>query len=189
VEGLDLKIPCQKCGYFISAGARFCNQCGERLLPPPYVPPVLEAEPTAVASAPVTTRFRPEEHPLKPPPGSPPPAELAPNIAATLCYSLSIISGLIFLSLRPYSRHPFVRFHAYQSIYFFFAIFILHFIILFLSVPLPDILSGLMSSGLRLVAAGGTFWLMYQSYLGVRFKFPIIGDLAEAQSNSGGTVI
>ncbi|NDD63495.1 MAG: hypothetical protein EBZ36_05905 [Acidobacteria bacterium] len=100
-----------------------------------------------------------------------------------LCYPLSIVSGLLFLSLRPYSQHPFVRFHAYQSIYFFFVLFILNFILLVLSVLIPDILDKMMNSGLRLIAVGGTLWLMYQSYLGVRFRFPYIGDQAETQAN------
>jgi uncharacterized membrane protein len=179
-----LKRLCQRCGYFVNETARFCNQCGQRLLPTQPAEPsppagmVIPIQPTA----PATTRIENLQGQLTPPPGAPPPAELAPNIAAMLCYSLSVISGLIFLALRPYNQHPFVRFHAYQSVYFFFVLFILYFIVLVLSVPFPDVLGRLMQSGLWLVAAGGTIWLMYKSYLGVRVRFPYVGDLAEAQS-------
>lgn len=201
-----MKRLCHKCGYFINETARFCNQCGERLLPiaaaelvnqtpsdqaedrPEDQPEVLivplqASTPPHTASLLVNEERAKSEEPVNLPPGAPPPAELAPNIAAMLCYPLSIVSGLIFLSLRPYSQLSFVRFHAYQSIYFFFVLFILNFIVIVLSVLLPDFLERLMNSGLRLLAVGGTFWLMYQAYLGVRFKFPYVGDLAETQSN------
>lgn len=115
-------------------------------------------------------------------PGVPAPAELAPNMAGLLCYPLSIVTGLIFLALRPYSQHAYVRFHAYQSIYFFFAMLILNVVLGILSILLPTALENLMSSGLRLIATGGTIWMMYQAWLGVKFKLPMIGDLAESQS-------
>ena len=115
-------------------------------------------------------------------PGVSAPAELAPNIAGLLCYPLSIVTGLIFLALRPYSQHAYVRFHAYQSIYFFFAMLILNVVLGILSILLPTALENLMSSGLRLIATGGTVWMMYQAWLGVKFKLPMIGDLAESQS-------
>lgn len=187
-----MKRLCHKCGYFINETARFCNQCGERLAPMAASQPVQPTHsdrsgetivPIEASTAAQTSGLDRKEAQLNQPPEGPPPAELAPNIAAMLCYPLSIVSGLIFLSLRPYSQHSFVRFHAYQSIYFFFVLFILNFIILVLSVLLPDILERLMDSGLRLLAIGGTLWLMYQSYLGVKFRFPFVGDLAETQSN------
>ncbi len=99
-----------------------------------------------------------------------------------LCYPLSIVSGLIFLALRPYSQHPFVRFHAYQSVYFFFALLVLNFVLGILSILLPATLESLMFAGLRLIGLGGTAWLMYQAWLGVKFKLPLLGDLAETQS-------
>lgn len=167
---------CPNCGASVYDTARFCNQCGAQLMP------------TQAAEIPIrppaTSPFGSEAPPPIPvrsaPP--PPPAELAPNIAGLLCYPLSIVSGLIFLALRPYSQHQFVRFHAYQSVYFFFTLLVLNFVLGILSILLPATIENLMASGLRLVAIGGTGWAMYQAWLGVMFKFPMIGDLAETQS-------
>lgn len=165
---------CQKCGASVYETARFCNQCGEQLLPTQAAAPPLQP--------PATSRLPGGANPMAPVPGPPPPDELAPNIAGLLCYPLSIVSGLIFLALRPYSQHQFVRFHAYQSVYFFFALLVLKFVLNILSALLPTILESLMFGGLRLIAFGGTAWLMYQAWHGVKFKLPLVGDLAETQS-------
>ena len=167
---------CPKCGSSVYDTARFCNQCGERLLPtqaaaPPRPAPLTSQlgniDSPSTASTPVQT----------------PPSELAPNIAGMLCYLLSIISGLIFLALRPYNRHKFVRFHAYQSVYFFFALLVLNFVLGLFTILMPATIDSLLDTGLRLTGLGGSAWMMYQAYLGVQFKLPYIGDLAENQAN------
>ncbi|MFM8394589.1 MAG: zinc-ribbon domain-containing protein [Acidobacteriota bacterium] len=168
---------CPKCGSSVYETARFCNQCGERLLPTQAAAPP--------RPAPQTSRLEN----IAPPPIIPapatvaPPTELAPNIAGMLCYPLSIISGLIFLALRPYSQHKFIRFHAYQSVYFFFALLVLNLVLGIFSIFLPGTIESLLFSGLRLTGLGGSAWMMYQAYLGVQFKLPYIGDLAENQAN------
>jgi uncharacterized membrane protein len=40
------------------------------------------------------------------------------NVAGALCYLVGFITGVLFLALEPYSKRPFVRFHAFQSILF-----------------------------------------------------------------------
>lgn len=174
---------CPKCGSSVYETARFCNQCGERLLPTQAA-----AIPVPVRPAPQTSRLGnmapPSSLPTPPPVAQPgAPAELAPNIAGMLCYILSIISGLIFLSLRPYSQHKFVRFHAYQSIYFFFGLLVINLVLRIFSIFLPNTIESLLFFGLRLTALGGSAWMMYQAYLGVQFRLPYIGELAENQAN------
>ena len=121
-------------------------------------------------------------------PPSPPPSqragtgELTPNMAGMLCYPLSFVTGILFLVLSPYHRDPFVRFHAYQSIFFFVAITLLNVMLGIVSIVLPSFLEAMMDTGLRLLAIGGTGWLMYQAYLGNRFALPVIGEMAENQS-------
>ncbi len=39
------------------------------------------------------------------------------HVAAALCYFLGFIGAFLLLSLPPYNRRPFVRFHAFQSIF------------------------------------------------------------------------
>jgi uncharacterized membrane protein len=100
-----------------------------------------------------------------------------------LCYPLSFLTGILFLVLTPYQRNAFVRFHAYQSIFFFVGLFVLNIMLRIVSVILPDFLEGLMNAGLNLLGLGGTAWLMYQAYLGNRFALPVIGEIAENQAN------
>jgi uncharacterized membrane protein len=166
---------CPKCGSSVYETARFCNQCGERLLP------------TQAAVPPRPTQQTSRLGNYEPPstiPAPAPPTELAPNIAGMLCYPLSIISGLIFLALRPYNQHRFIRFHAYQSVYFFFTLLVLNLVLGIFTIFLPKTIESLLFSGLRLTGLGGSAWMMYQAYLGVQFKLPYIGELAENKSNN-----
>jgi uncharacterized membrane protein len=109
-------------------------------------------------------------------------ADLKPNVAGMLAYPLSFITGILFLVLTPYNKDHFVRFHAYQSIFFFVALLALNIILGVLSMVMPGFLGSLLWAGLRLLTLGGTGWLMYQAYQGNKFKLPIIGDLAETQA-------
>src|SRR5690606_13668451 len=43
---------------------------------------------------------------------------LTDNVAGALCYVLGLITGIVFLVLAPYNQRKFVRFHAFQSIFF-----------------------------------------------------------------------
>jgi len=110
-------------------------------------------------------------------------ADLKPNVAGMLTYPLSFITGILFLVLTPYNKDSFVRFHAYQSIFFFVALLGLNIILGVLLFMLPGFLFSLLATGLRLLALGGTGWLMYQAYQGNKYKLPVIGDLAETQAN------
>ena len=96
-----------------------------------------------------------------------------------LCYPLSFITGILFLVLAPYNRDRFVRFHAWQSIFFFLAMLLLSLALQVL--PWPFEWMALYS--LRLLALGGTGWLMYKAYQGERFKLPLVGDWAENQAS------
>jgi len=106
-------------------------------------------------------------------------ADIKPHVAAMLCYPLFFITGIIFLVLTPYNKDPFVRFHAYQSIFFTVALLALNIMIKILSIFLPGFLDDLLATGLGFIAVGGTIWMMYQAYRGNRVKLPVIGDMAE----------
>jgi uncharacterized membrane protein len=173
---------CKQCGATASQTARFCNKCGAQLISEQP-----EQEGTSPTMAYQTTS---QERPNYGPSSYQPPsqadsqspaanADLKPHIAALLCYPLFFITGIIFLVLRPYNKDPFVRFHAYQSIFFTVALVALNIMIKIFSIVLPGFLDDLLSSGLGLIAFCGTIWLMYQAYHGNRAKLPVIGDLAE----------
>jgi uncharacterized membrane protein len=103
------------------------------------------------------------------------------NVAGALCYILGLISGILFLVLEPYNKSKFVRFHAFQSIFFHVG-FIICMIIL-------SIVTFMLPYGLHMIVylfwlGGVGLWLyaMFQAYNNIRFKIPIIGDIAEKQS-------
>src|ERR1700722_3438253 len=87
---------CPNCGA--ETTGRFCAKCGS--------PVAADAGNT----------------PPSTPPPPPPPSFAAPglsdNVAAALCYLITILSGVLFLVLEPYNRNRTIRFHAYQSIFF-----------------------------------------------------------------------
>ena len=45
-------------------------------------------------------------------------AGLTPNVAGALAYLVGAITGILFLVIDPFKTDRFVRFHAFQSIFF-----------------------------------------------------------------------
>jgi uncharacterized membrane protein len=100
---------------------------------------------------------------------------LDPNLAGLLCYLLGLITGIVFLIIEKENR--FVRFHAYQSLAVFGALFVLSLIAGFIPLIGKPISFVLAPVGLIL-------WilLMVKAYQGERYKLPVAGDWAEEQS-------
>lgn len=182
---------CTQCGATVNDAARFCNKCGTPLAATQPTPPA-----ATPGTAPTLKYGAPNYDPAQqappyqayPPQYQPPPtttasADLQPNIAGMLCYPLSFITGLIFLVLAPYNRDRFVRFHAYQSIFFFVAMLALNIALGILGIVLPWRLERMLDRMLSLLGLAGTVWLMYQAYQGQMFKLPVVGDWAERQAN------
>ena len=94
------------------------------------------------------------------------------NIEGLLAYVLGWLTGIIFLLLEKES--DFVRFHAMQSTIMFLGLTILSIIVGFIPI-LGAILGAL------LWILGLIFWIlgMVKAYQGERYKFPIVGNLAE----------
>jgi uncharacterized membrane protein len=107
---------------------------------------------------------------------------LADNVAGMLAY-ITIIPAIIFLILEPYNRSRFVRFHAWQSIFFNIAWWILWFgLHIVAHIPLLGFLTILVWPLVGL--AGFIVWvfLLVKANQGLMFKLPVIGDLAEKQA-------
>ena len=105
-------------------------------------------------------------------------AAIPENLACALCYLLGAITGLLFLVLEPYSRNKNVRFHAFQSIFYMAAYFVINFAVGLL-VPL-----GLVwGVSFFLPMAGFILWvyLMVRAYQNHRVVLPVIGPMAEKQ--------
>ena len=159
---------CAKCGTQLTASSGFCSSCG-----------------AAVAGQSVTTST-----------GAAPAQGTASvgmtnNVAGALCYLFGFITGIVFLVLEPYNKDRFVRFHAFQSI-FFSAVCIVFSMIwssIFVSLLFtPGIgLWGLMSLIFLVIRLGmfaGWLFLMYKAYNNEEYKLPIIGDIAAKQAGA-----
>jgi uncharacterized membrane protein len=111
------------------------------------------------------------------------------NVAAALTYVVGLITGIIFLAVAPYNKDPFVRFHAFQSIF----LSCFYFLLIVAWDALVGALAGaLVSAGLgslwnlilplysllRLAMVLLGLFLMYKAFRGERFSLPFIGPLA-----------
>ncbi|MGO8735909.1 MAG: DUF4870 domain-containing protein [Terriglobia bacterium] len=114
---------------------------------------------------------------------------MSSNVAGLLAYILGFISGIIFLVIEPYKNDQFVRFHAFQSIFFNVAL-----IVFWIAYSIVTGLLGIASLGFLAVAMGLVgllvslavlaYWifLMYKAYNHELYKIPFIGDLAAKQA-------
>lgn len=104
---------------------------------------------------------------------------LEPNVAAMLCYSLGILTGIVFLVLAPYNTNKATRFHAFQSIFMSASIIALHIV---MSTILPFGLLLILSPLVSLGAFGLWLFMLIKSYQGAKIVLPVIGPLAEQQA-------
>lgn len=105
---------------------------------------------------------------------------ISQNMAGALTYLLGWVTGVGFLLIEK--ENSFVRFHAMQSVVVFVAITIASMIVGWVPI-VGDLLS-------TLLGIGGLFvWLfmMFQAFIGVRYKLPYAGDFAEKQLENMGS--
>ena len=106
---------------------------------------------------------------------------MSENVAGALCYLVTVVTGIIFLLIAPYNQSKFVRFHAFQSIFFFvsyIAVWIIVAVLAALTHGIGILLDPLIGLGFFAL----WLYLMYAAYNNKRVKLPIIGDLAEKQA-------
>jgi uncharacterized membrane protein len=110
---------------------------------------------------------------------------LSDNIAGALCYLVGIITGIIFLVLAPFNQSKFVRFHAFQSIFFNLGMIVIWIVYGIITSMMPFSIAMILGGLSLLISLGSlVLWifLMYKAYNNERFKLPIVGDLAEKQA-------
>jgi len=109
---------------------------------------------------------------------------MADNVAGMLAY-VTIIPAIIFLVMEPYNKNRFIRFHAFQCLFFCVAWMVL-WIALSIVAHIP-VLGWLTILIWPLVGlAGLIIWviLLLKANQGQMFKLPVIGDMAEKQANA-----
>jgi uncharacterized membrane protein len=155
---------CANCGAQLAEGTTFCGSCGAA------VGGAAPAEPGAPASTAASTG-------------------MSSNVAGLLTYILGFITGIIFLVIEPYKNDKFVRFHAFQSIFFnvalvaFWIVFtILSTILGIISFGILGIVMALIGLVLSLVILVYWIFLMYKAYNNERYMIPFIGPLAAKQA-------
>ena len=153
---------CAKCGAQLTEGTSFCASCGTPVSSAAGGPP---APPVATGTA------------------------MTSNVAGLLTYILGLITGIIFLVIEPYKNDKFVRFHAYQSIFFNVALIVFWIAYTILASILGVVSLGILAMvmglfGLLISLAIIAYWifLMYKAYNNELYKIPFIGDLAAKQA-------
>lgn len=104
------------------------------------------------------------------------------NVAGALCYVLGFLTGIVFFVMEKDSK--FVKFHAVQSIAVFLPLMVLNWIIssmIFWSYSMMG-LFGIITSIISLVALILWIILILKAYQGEKYKLPIVGDIAEKNS-------
>jgi len=114
----------------------------------------------------------------------PTPSGLTDNAAGAIAY-ITFVPAIVFLVLPPYNASPYVRFHAWQSIFLNVAAVIISIAFSFLMVFF------MFFGAFFLLAISRLIWLLWfvlwlvcvlKALNGQRFKVPIIGDLAAKQA-------
>ncbi len=109
---------------------------------------------------------------------------LTDNVAGLLAY-VTIVPAIIFLVVEPYNRSRFIRFHSFQSIFFYVAWTILWVALTFVG-ALPFLGWATLLLWPLLGLGGLILWVLMamKAYNGQMWKLPVIGDLAEKQANA-----
>lgn len=153
---------CSGCGAQIADGTTMCAACSSR---------------ATAGGAPVATAATAST------------GGMADNVAGMLAY-ITIIPAIIFLVVEPYNKNRFVRFHAWQNIFFhaawiaaWIALMILSAVLAFIPI-LGHLVAFLLWMGLAI--GGLVVWvvLLIKANGGQMYKLPVIGNLAEKQANA-----
>ncbi len=101
---------------------------------------------------------------------------LQQNVGGVLCYVLGWVSGLVMLILEP--KNTFIRFHAFQSILSFGAIFVV--IMIFAWIPVVGTIVSALLGALAFILWIAMMLVASQNKM---YKLPFVGDYAEKWAN------
>lgn len=115
--------------------------------------------------------------PTPPPPPQSAQSGLSDNAAGALAY-VTVIPAIIFLVAEPYNKNPYIKFHAWQSIFLGIAAFVIGFINVIPILGQIIFLLGMLALFIAWVIC------LLKALKGERFKLPFIGNLAEKQAGA-----
>ncbi len=152
---------CASCGAQIAENAAFCPACGKSV---GRTSPAVAAVPAPPQAQPTTS------------------GGLSDNVAGMLAY-VTIIPAIVFLLIEPYNKRRFVRYHAFQCIFFAIACMVASFALRIIAL-MPVVRWTTLMLWPLLALAEFVLWMicLLKAYQGQMFKLPVIGDLAEQQA-------
>lgn len=104
------------------------------------------------------------------------------HIVNALCYLLMPLTGVLFLVLDPYKANRAVRFHAFQSILVFAAIFVgFQALGILAFMPLVGLLFTLVALIYPLFAFGVWLFLRLKAFKKEQVELPVLGSIARSQ--------
>jgi uncharacterized membrane protein len=109
---------------------------------------------------------------------------ISDNAAGGLAY-ITIIPAIVFLVVAPFKNSSFVRFHAWQSIFFYIAWAVVHILVGIVQNLVPTVLFLTLSLWQFVDLAFFVILVIVfvQAFNGKRIMLPIVGGLAEKQAN------
>lgn len=145
----------------------FCNMCGTQIADGATTCAACAGRAAAAPAPPVASA-----------------AGMADNVAGMLAY-VTIIPAIIFLVIEPYNKSRFIRFHSFQSVFFFVAVLAIHIALSIITV-VPFMI--FLTFPLHMLVFLGTIVLVVvlaiKANSGQMYKLPVIGDMAEKQANA-----
>jgi uncharacterized membrane protein len=112
------------------------------------------------------------------------PSGLSDNAAAGIAY-ITLIPAIIFLIVAPFKNSSYVRFHAWQSIFFFVAWAAIDILVGLIQnlVPSAVFLTMTVLQLVNLAIFVVLVIVFVQAFNGKLFKLPVLGGLADQQAN------
>lgn len=159
---------CAKCGATLAEGATFCGSCGTAVGAAPAASASGGAAPTGAAAPAAGTG-------------------MASNVAGALAY-VTLIPAILFIVLEQFKSDKFVRFHAFQSLFFQIAwiVLIIGMTIVGAILAFIPVLGWILDLLLWLAIGLGGFvcwvFLVFKAYSNEKFQLPVIGKFAEEQA-------
>jgi len=108
---------------------------------------------------------------------------LSTPVASGLAY-FTVIPAVFFLLLEPYRSQPLLRFHSWQSIFYFLAVAAIRVVEMLLISMLPSSIAFSISSLLSLLLFIAWLIAVIKAFQGSRWLLPVIGSYASQTAST-----